>query len=450
VPKPSPRKTTKSAKLFSGAKRRIPGGVNSPVRAYGSVGVATPPFIASARGSHVTDADGNEYIDYVGSWGPMILGHADARVLKSIERAAKRGTSFGAPTESETELAELVSQVLPSVQMLRTVSSGTEATMSAIRLARGVTGRDRILKFEGCYHGHSDGLLVGAGSGVATLGIPGSPGVPKAMTRLTVQAPFNDLEATQAAFEKWGDDIACIIVEPIAGNMGFIAPRRGFLQGLRKICDRYGALLIFDEVMTGFRVARGGAQRLYKVKPDLTTLGKVLGGGLPAAGYGGRRDLMQRIAPVGDIYQAGTLSGNPLAVAAGIETLKRLNQPGAYEKLEARAGELADGLAALGSELGVPIQTGHAGGMFGFFFLSAKQAREQARTGEPPIRDFAGAKLADAARFQSFFAAMLERGIYLAPSAFEAGFVSLAHTQRDIRATLAAARESLQQPAAGR
>jgi len=443
------RKTAQSSRLFRRARRRIPGGVNSPVRAYGSVGVAPPPFIESARGSKIRDADGNDYIDYVGSWGPMILGHADRRVLRAVERAAKQGTSFGAPTEGEVELAELVAKVLPSVQMLRSVSSGTEATMSAIRLARGVTGRVRVLKFEGCYHGHSDGLLVGAGSGVATLGIPGSPGVPKAMTRLTIQAPFNDLKATTAAFEKWGDEIACIIVEPIAGNMGFIPPHKGFLQGLRRICDRYGALLIFDEVMTGFRVARGGAQRLYKVKPDLTTLGKVIGGGLPAAAYGGRRDLMEQVAPVGDIYQAGTLSGNPLAVAAGIETLKRLNRPGSYEKLEARARKLAEGLSQLGFELGVPIQAGHAGGMFGFFFLSEQQARQQLATGQPPIQNFEDAKRADAVRFQNFFAAMLDRGIYLAPSPFEAGFVSLAHSALDIKRTLAAARESLQQPAAG-
>jgi glutamate-1-semialdehyde 2,1-aminomutase len=428
---------SKSQELFRRAKRVIPGGVNSPVRAYGSVGLH-PPFIASGKGSRVRDADGNRYIDYVGSWGPLILGHADPGVLRALREAAKQGTSFGAPTEREVELAEAVRRVLPSVRMLRTVSSGTEATMSAIRLARGITGRSRVLKFEGCYHGHSDGLLVGAGSGVATLGIPGSPGVPKAMTRLTIQAPYNDLGAVESAFRRWGDDIACVIVEPIAGNMGFIEPEPGFLQGLRRACDDHGAVLIFDEVMTGFRVARGGAQRRYRVKPDLTTLGKVIGGGLPAAAYGGRRELMRRIAPVGDVYQAGTLSGNPLAVAAGLETLRRLEQPGVYERLEQRTAELVTGLERAASELGVPFSAGSAGGMFGFFFR-----------GEPP-RDFEQAKQADATAFKRFFAAMLERGIYLAPSPFEAGFVSLAHTQRDVQETVQAARESLQRVVAAR
>jgi len=428
---------SKSKQLFRRAKRVIPGGVNSPVRAFGSVGL-TPPFIDSGKGSKLRDADGNEYIDYVGSWGPLILGHADPGVLRAVREAAKQGTSFGAPTEREIALAEAVRRVLPSVQMLRTVSSGTEATMSAIRLARGVTGRDRVLKFEGCYHGHSDGLLVGAGSGVATLGIPGSPGVPKAMTALTVQAPYNDLDAVESAFRRWGDDIACIIVEPIAGNMGFVPPLPGFLRGLRDICDEHGAILIFDEVMTGFRVARGGAQRLYKVKPDLTTLGKVIGGGLPAAAYGGRRDLMQRIAPLGDIYQAGTLSGNPLAVAAGLETLRRLEEPGVYEQLAERTGELVRGLKAAAGEAGVPLTTGQAGGMFGFFFHDG------------PVRNFAEAKQADAERFRCFFGEMLDRGCYLAPSPFEAGFVSLSHSRRDIQQTLAAARAALQRVAASR
>jgi len=438
----STRTTTKSSQLYRRAKRRIPGGVNSPVRAFGSVGISPPPFIARGKGSRITDVDGNEYVDYVGSWGPLILGHADRGVLRAIARAADDGTTFGAPTEREIELAEAVRAALPSIEMMRSVSSGTEATMSAIRLARGATGRDRVLKFEGCYHGHSDGLLVGAGSGVATLGLPGSPGVPKAMTRLTVQAPFNDLEATHDAFERWGDDIACVIVEPIAGNMGFVAPQPGFLPGLRRLCDHHGAILIFDEVMTGFRVAPGGAQRLYDVKPDLTTLGKVIGGGLPAAAYGGRADLMQRIAPAGDIYQAGTLSGNPLAVAAGLATLRKLAKPGVYEKLERRAEELARGLVEAGESAGIPIHAGCAGGMFGFFFLSEGQ------TG--PVRSFADAKRADAERFRRFFAEMLDRGIYLAPSPFEAGFVSLAHTGRDIRKTLEAARESLQRVAADR
>lgn len=422
---------SKSKQLFRRARKVIPGGVNSPVRAFGSVGLS-PPFIARGRGCRVYDADDNEYIDYVGSWGPLILGHADPGVLRAVRETAKRGTSFGAPTEQEIELAEAVRRVLPSVQMLRTVSSGTEATMSAIRLARGVTGRSRVLKFEGCYHGHSDGLLVGAGSGVATLGIPGSPGVPRAMTKLTIQAPFNDLDAVEAAFSRWGDDLACIIVEPIAGNMGFIPPLPGFLRGLRRVCDEYGAILIFDEVMTGFRVARGGAQRLYGVRPDLTTLGKVLGGGLPAAGYGGRRDLMQRVAPVGDVYQAGTLSGNPLAVAAGLETLRRLEQPGAYEQLSARTAELVAGFEAAAEDCGIPFSSGSAGGMFGFFFRS-----------QAP-RSFAEAQEADAEAFSRFFGALLDSGTYLAPSPFEAGFVSLAHRPRDIRTTVTAAADAMQ------
>jgi len=428
---------SRSKQLFRRAKRVIPGGVNSPVRAFGSVG-QSPPFIERGKGSRVYDADGNEYVDYVGSWGPLILGHADRGVLRAVREAARQGTSFGAPTESEIELAEAVRRVLPSVQMLRMVSSGTEATMSAIRLARGVTGRSRVLKFEGCYHGHSDGLLVGAGSGVATLGIPGSPGVPKAMTKLTIQAPFNDLDAIRAAFERWGDDIACVIVEPVAGNMGLVAPDPGFLPGLRLACDRYGALLIFDEVMTGFRVARGGAQRRYRVTPDLTTLGKVIGGGLPAAAYGGRRELMRQIAPVGDVYQAGTLSGNPLAVAAGLETLRRLEQPGAYERLEQRTGQLVGGLEQAAEQAGVGFSTGSVGGMFGFYFR------------DTPPRDFTQAKAADAKAFKRFFAAMLERGIYLAPSPFEAGFVSLAHTKRDVQKTLQAAGEAMQRVVAAR
>ena len=433
----STRPQTRSKQLFARAKKRIPGGVNSPVRAYGSVGLA-PPFIERGKGSRVFDVDGNEYVDYVGSWGPMILGHADPGVLRAIRDAAKQGTSFGAPTEREIELAEAVRRVLPSVEMMRSVSSGTEATMSAIRLARGVTGRSRVLKFDGCYHGHSDGLLVGAGSGVATLGIPGSPGVPAAMTELTVQAPFNDLTAAETAFQKWGDDLACVIVEPIAGNMGYVEPLPGFLQGLRMLCDESGALLILDEVMTGFRVARGGAQRKYKVKPDLTTLGKVMGGGLPAAAYGGKRQWMERIAPVGDVYQAGTLSGNPLAVAAGLETLRRLEEPGVYAQLEERTTMLVAGLAELAIEAGLPFCAGRAGGMFGFFFHPG------------PVRSFDDAKRADGELFRRFFAEMLDRGVYLAPSPFEAGFVSLRHSVRDIERTLDAARESMQRVAAAR
>ncbi|MBW2724368.1 MAG: glutamate-1-semialdehyde 2,1-aminomutase, partial [Deltaproteobacteria bacterium] len=330
----------RSRAALARALKSIPGGVNSPVRAYGSVG-GVPRFIERGRGCRIYDVDGNEYIDYVGSWGPLILGHAHPAVLRAIRETLRNGTSFGAPTEIETELAEEICKLVPSVEKVRMVSSGTEATMSAIRLARGVTGRERILKFEGCYHGHSDGLLVGAGSGVATLSIPGSPGVPKAMTELTVQAPFNDLAAAADAFERWGDDLACVIVEPIAGNMGFVAPQAGFLEGLRSLCDDHGAVLIFDEVMTGFRVHPGSAQSLFNVTPDLTCLGKVVGGGMPAAAYGGRRELMERIAPEGDVYQAGTLSGNPLAMAAGLETLRQLQRPGVYKKLSARAEQLS-------------------------------------------------------------------------------------------------------------
>jgi len=419
-----------SRREFRRAKRLIPGGVNSPVRAFGFVG-GVPRFIESAKGARIRDIDGNEYIDYVGSWGPMILGHAHPKILAALRDAMKAGTSFGAPTARESDLAEAIRRVLPSVEKLRMVSSGTEATMSALRLARGVTGRSRILKFDGCYHGHSDSLLVAAGSGVATLGIPGSPGVPKAMTDLTITSPFNDLGTTRKAFEKWGEDIAAIIVEPVAGNMGCIPPAAGFLRGLRVLCDEFGALLIFDEVMTGFRVARGGAQRLYGVKPDLTTLGKIVGGGLPAAAYGGRRDLMSRVAPEGDIYQAGTLSGNPLAVAAGLVCLERLEAEGVYETLSARSSALTTGLAEIAKELGVPMTTHSVGGMFGFFFHPG------------PVRCFAQAQQSDAAAFRRFFAAMLEEGVYLAPSPYEAGFVSLAHRPGDIEKTLESARRAL-------
>lgn len=424
----------RSRDLFRRAKRSIPGGVNSPVRAYGSVG-GVPPFVERGKGCRIWDVDGNEYIDYVGSWGPLILGHADPAVLRALRAAMARGTSFGAPTELEIDLAEAVRRALPSVQKVRMVSSGTEATMSAIRLARGATGRERILKFEGCYHGHSDGLLVGAGSGVATLGIPGSPGVPSAMTELTVQAPYNDLSAVSDAFARWRGEIAGVIVEPIAGNMGCIPPEPGFLEGLRDLCTQHGAVLIFDEVMSGFRVARGGAQRLYKVKPDLTTLGKIVGGGMPAAAYGGSRALMSRVAPEGDVYQAGTLSGNPLAMAAGLETLTRLEAPGVYETLTARTRSLAEGLQGIADEEGVEFTTVAVGGMFGFFFHPG------------PVRNYEDAKKAHAARFQRFFRVMLEQGIYFAPSSYEAGFVSLAHRARDIEQTLDAARVAMKRAA---
>jgi len=428
------RSTRESRRLFREARRLIPGGVNSPVRAFGSVG-GDPLFIERGKGCRIWDADGNEYIDYVGSWGPLILGHADRGVLQALRGVLSRGTSFGAPTELESRLAAAIRRVLPSVQKVRMVSSGTEATMSAIRLARGVTGRARVLKFDGCYHGHSDGLLVGAGSGVATLGIPGSPGVPAAMTELTVQAPYNDLAAVESAFARWPGEIACVIVEPVAGNMGCVPPVPGFLHGLRELCDRAGALLIFDEVMTGFRVARGGAQRLFRVQPDLTCLGKVVGGGLPAAAYGGRSELMDRVAPAGDIYQAGTLSGNPLAMAAGLETLERLEQPGVYDTLAARADRFASGLQEIADAAGVELSSSAVGGMFGFFFHPG------------PVTSFEEAKKSDVARFRRFHAGMLDAGVYLAPSAFEAGFVSLAHKPADIERSLDAARNVMRQVA---
>ena len=420
---------TRSAALLRRAKRRIPGGVNSPVRAYGAVG-GTPPFVASGRGAYVTDEDGNRFVDYVGSWGPLILGHAHPAVLRAVRAAAAKGTSFGAPTRLEVELAEAVCAAMPAVEQVRFVSSGTEAAMSALRLARAATGRPRVLKFEGCYHGHVDSLLVAAGSGVATLGIPGSPGVPDAFVELTLQAPYNDLEAVRAAFERHGPEIACVIVEPVAGNMGCVVPEPGFLEGLRALCDRHGALLIFDEVMTGFRVAFGGAQARYGVRPDLTCLGKVVGGGLPAAAYGGRRDLMAWIAPEGPVYQAGTLSGNPLAMAAGLATLERLRAPGTYDALEARSRAVALGFAALAAEAGVELATAAVGGMFGFFFHPG------------PVRNFDEAKKSHAGRFRRFFGAMLERGVYLAPSPYEAGFVSLAHGRRELERTLDAARRA--------
>ena len=424
----------KSNAAFRSAKRRIPGGVNSPVRAFGSVG-GTPIFIDRGKGCRIWDIDQNEYIDYVGSWGPLILGHSAPAVLRAVRKALARGTGFGAPTEAETVLAKTIRRALPSAEMVRMVSSGTEATMSAIRLARGVTGRDRVLKFEGGYHGHSDGLLVGAGSGVATLGIPGSPGVPAAMAELTLQVPYNDLAGVEEAFASWPDEIACVIVEPIAGNMGCIPPEPGFLEGLRSLCTDRGALLIFDEVMTGFRVARGGAQRLYGVSPDLTCLGKIVGGGLPAAAYGGSNDLMQHVAPAGEVYQAGTLSGNPLAVAAGIATLEALEAKGVYERLSRSSEALVGGLSQLADEVGIPLTTTSVGGMFGFYFHPG------------PVRNFTEAKQNHEARFRRFFARMLKGGINLAPSPYEAGFISLAHRPADVAQTLDVAAVALKEAA---
>jgi glutamate-1-semialdehyde 2,1-aminomutase len=416
---------SRSEELFRRAQEIIPGGVNSPVRAFRSVG-GNPPFVARGQGSHIWDADGNEYVDYVGSWGPLLLGHRHPAVLEALERALAIGTSFGAPTAQEVEMAEAICDAVPSIEMVRLVSSGTEATMSAIRVARGFTGRDLVVKFEGCYHGHVDSLLVKAGSGVATLGLPDSPGVPRAFSDTTLALPFNSREAVEEAFQKHGDRIAAVIVEPVVGNMGCVPPQPGYLEALREITARHGALLIFDEVMTGFRVAFGGAQELYGIRPDLTTLGKVIGGGLPVGAYGGRRDIMSRVAPAGPIYQAGTLSGNPLAVAAGLAALRHLKaHPEIYQRLETAAGELCAAAPA-----GVTVN--RVGSMFTFFFTDG------------PVTDYESAKRSDTARFGRFFRAMLERGIYLAPSQFEAAFVSAAHTGEDIERTTAAAREAFQ------
>ncbi|MCG6966907.1 MAG: glutamate-1-semialdehyde 2,1-aminomutase [Chromatiaceae bacterium] len=412
---------------FELAQRHIPGGVNSPVRAFKGVG-GDPVFIDSAAGAYLFDPDGKRYIDYVGSWGPMILGHAHPEVIEAVSGVIRKGLSFGAPTEIETRMADRVCELMPSIEMVRMVSSGTEATMSAIRLARGFTGRDKIVKFEGCYHGHSDSLLVKAGSGALTLGEPSSPGVPAALAEHTITLSYNDLDQVRDAFAAAGDQIACIIVEPVAGNMNCILPEPGFLQGLREVCDQYGAVLIFDEVMTGFRVALGGVQSVYKVRPDLTTLGKVIGGGMPVGAFGGRRDIMQKIAPLGPVYQAGTLSGNPVAMTAGLKTLELIAMPGFFEQLGAKVESLVEGMVRTARQAGVPLTENHIGGMFGLFFT------EQAR-----VSDFAGATACKQQRFRVFFHAMLEHGVYLAPSAFEAGFVSAAHSEQDIASTLSAA-----------
>jgi glutamate-1-semialdehyde 2,1-aminomutase len=413
----------KSESLFQKAQSLIPGGVNSPVRAFRSVG-GKPLFIARGEGSHIVDVDGNHYIDYVCSWGPLLLGHRHPAILEALEGALAIGTSFGAPTGQEVELAEAICRAVPSVEMVRLVNSGTEATMSAIRVARGFTGRDLTVKFEGCYHGHVDSLLVKAGSGVATLGLPDTQGVPKSFCDTTIALPFNSVEAVEEAFRAHGGRIASVIVEPVVGNMGCVPPLPGFLEALREITSRHGSLLIFDEVMTGFRVAYGGAQQLYGIRPDLTTLGKVIGGGLPVGAYGGRRDVMSCVAPAGPIYQAGTLSGNPLAVAAGLAMLRQLEaHPEIYEQLETRA-------ATLCASAPPGITVNRVGSMFTFFF-----------TGQP-VTDYESAKRSDTASFGRFFRNMLDRGIYLAPSQFEAAFVSAAHTDEDIRRTVEAARES--------
>jgi glutamate-1-semialdehyde 2,1-aminomutase len=420
---------TRSERLFAEAKTLIPGGVNSPVRAYRGVG-GVPRFIERGTGAYLFDVDGNRYIDYVLSWGPLILGHAHPDIVAAIADQAARGTTFGAPTELESEIARLVTQAMPAVEMVRFVSSGTEAAMSALRLARAYTKREKIIKFAGCYHGHFDGLLVQAGSGVATLGLPDSPGVPAAVAAGTLTAPFNDLAAVEALLEANPEQVAVIALEPVVGNAGFIPPQEGFLQGLRALADKHGALLLFDEVMTGFRVAYGGAQARFGVTPDLTCLGKVIGGGLPAAAYGGRREIMELIAPAGPVYQAGTLSGNPLAMAAGIVTLTAIAAPGTYERLEGLARRLCDGLAEAAAAAEIPIRTGYAGSMWGFFFA------------DEPVTDYASAKKSDTARFARFFHAMLERGVYLAPSQFEAAFLSLAHDEAIVMHTVEAAADA--------
>ena len=414
--------------LFTDASRYIPGGVNSPVRAFRSVG-GEPLFIERASGPFVFASDGRQYSDYVGSWGPMILGHADPQVIRAVKERAALGLSFGAPTQIETQLARRICELMPSIELVRMVSSGTEATMSAIRLARGFTGRNKIVKFEGCYHGHSDSLLVKAGSGALTLGVPTSPGVPPELAAHTLTLAYNDIAQVQQMFADIGRDIACIIVEPVAGNMNCVPPVRGFLEALRAVCSQHGSVLIFDEVMTGFRVALGGAQALYGIKPDLTTLGKIVGGGMPVGAFGGRRDIMEHIAPLGPVYQAGTLSGNPVAMAAGLATLEGICAPGFYDRLGARTTQLIEGLKQAARAANVPFAANHVCGMFGLFF-----------TDKSPVRYFREVMACDVERFKRFFHGMLEEGIYLAPSAYEAGFVSAAHSEAQIDATIAAVR----------
>jgi glutamate-1-semialdehyde 2,1-aminomutase len=424
------KKHNSSKRLFNKARTMIPGGVNSPVRAFKTVG-GNPLFIKKAKGSRIYDVDGNSYIDYVLSWGPMILGHAHPRVVKALKKAVENGTSYGAPTSLEVELARLVLQLYPSMDKVRMVNSGTEATMSAIRVARGFTGRDKIIKFEGCYHGHADGLLVKAGSGATTFGVPDSPGVPKSFARNTITLPFNDAKAVKRTIEKEGRSIACVILEPVVGNIGCVLPKPGFLETLRKLTRKNGIVLIFDEVMTGFRVSLGGAQERYGINPDMTCLGKVIGGGLPVGAYGGKEEIMSLVSPDGPVYQAGTLSGNPLAMTAGIETIKELSRKGAYERLEEKASLLEDGLADAAARVGVSVRFYRAGSMFCTYFTDRE------------VYDYTTAKTADTAKFSIFFSAMIERGVNLAPSQFEAGFMSLAHSERDIESTIKAAYEAL-------
>ena len=418
---------SRSAQLFDQAQRHIPGGVNSPVRAFKSVG-GTPLFFKHAQGAYIVDEDDKRYVDYVGSWGPMILGHSHPDVLEAVRRQLEHGLSYGAPTALETTMADLICEIVPSMEMVRMVSSGTEATMSAIRLARGYTGRDTIIKFEGCYHGHSDSLLVKAGSGALTLGVPSSPGVPAAFAQHTLTLAYNDLAEVEETLSRVGDQIACIIVEPVAGNMNCVPPAPGFLEGLRRLCDQYGVVLIFDEVMTGFRVALGGAQAHYGIRPDLTTFGKIVGGGMPVGCFGGKREIMEKIAPLGPVYQAGTLSGNPLAMAAGLTTLQLIRRPGFHAELTDYTTRMLQGLQDRADAAGVPFVTTQAGGMFGLYFSGAED-----------IVTFSDVMASDSERFKRFFHLMLDGGVYLAPSAFEAGFTSIAHGDEELRITLDAA-----------
>ncbi len=417
------KNTGLSKKLFHEAQKYLPGGVDSPVRAFKAVG-GNPLFIDKARGSHIFDVDGNEFIDYVGSWGPMIAGHAHPQVVEALKIAAEKGTSFGAPNELEIVLARMISEAMPSLEMVRFVNSGTEATMSALRMARAFTGRDKVLKFDGCYHGHSDGLLAKSGSGMATLGIPDSAGVPLSYAQNTLILPYNDINAVRNIFLSYPEDIAAVIIEPVAANMGVVLPKAGFLEGLRKITQEFDALLIFDEVVTGFRVAYGGAQSLYGIMPDITCLGKIIGGGLPVGAYGGRREIMEMIAPAGPVYQAGTLSGNPLAMTAGIETLKILAQPGVYCNLEKKSAYLEQGIKESASAAGIPIQTNRKTSLLTVFFNTS------------PVENYRSAKQSDKVKFKSFFNGLVNEGIYWPPSQFEAAFISLAHTDRDIEQTI--------------